>query len=703
MPSRSSFLIPSLKRSAQVVAAILPFALLTGCGIGAPAADTGSYLGGMSGIAHGGPNPVIGATVKLYSTGATGYGAGSTLLATVTSGSYGQFTFPANTCVAGSEVYVTAAGGVTGSNTTNANSLLVSALGDCSTVSSSTQVFVSELTTVAAAYALSNFTTITGTGATTVVNIGATAANSVATPSCTGTGSAQACVAAGLKHAFANALNLASSVTTTSGGPSGLAYTTTPSNPGGTVPTTLLNTIADIVQACVNSSGGVAGDGSGCGTLFTNTTPPSTSTASPITPTNTFQAMINLAKYPSMTAAQVSALFALASSTAFFQPTLTTAPHDFSVAIYYASVTVSGTATTFGYPYFVTLDYNDNVYAMDMVTSSAGPVTALAMTSNGSSLYASGTVSTAVCVAGVPCMAEPDTNGTIWLANGSTTVGSLYPITASTGAVGTALAPGSGIPVFGVAVDKYNAVFTSVPLTTAANTIYSVASGGSSLTAVTAGGSAITQTATPAALAFDASGNLWNADKYTASTSASTTYLANTGTTSTAFGAAAVQTVDDTATANGGGYGMVIDSSGTGWTNGVSHLYKATSGNASTPTSIAIASGTTTASSARYSAIDGANNIFIPDNNSTTASYIWQYIPGTGNFVYIYPCAVASATTVCSTTAATETIDGPRNAQIDSTGSIWIASSTNGHIVQVIGTAAPAWPQLSYGKPGVNP
>jgi len=34
---------------------------------------------------------------------------------------------------------------------------------------------------------------------------------------------------------------------------------------------------------------------------------------------------------------------------------------------------------------------------------------------------------------------------------------------------------------------------------------------------------------------------------------------------------------------------------------------------------------------------------------------------------------------------------------------VWIASSTNGNIVQVLGVAAPAWPQLSYGKPGVRP
>ncbi len=387
--------------------------LLAGCGIGSqsnPIAGTAA----ISGVLHGGPNPIVGATLNLYSTGTTGYGAGSTLLATTTSGSYGQFTFPANSCVANSEVYVTAAGGTTGSNSANLNSVLLAAIGDCTNVSSSTFTYISEMTTVAAAYALSNFTSISGTGASTVVTIGAPAANSAATPSCTGTGSSMVCMTSGLKHAFANALNLASTTT-------GMAYTTAPSNANGTVPTVLLNTIADIVQACVNSNGGTAGDSpsTACGMLFTNTTPPTTSTSSPITPTNTLQALINLAKYPNMTSAQVAALFSLSAPSAYFQPTLTTAPHDFSVAIYYTGVTINSTTTAFGYPYFVALDYNDDVYSLDNVTSSTGPVTALAMAANGASLFASGTVSSAVCTAGVPCMSAPDTNGTLWVANGT--------------------------------------------------------------------------------------------------------------------------------------------------------------------------------------------------------------------------------------------------------------------------------------------
>ncbi len=102
--------------------------------------------------------------------------------------------------------------------------------------------------------------------------------------------------------------------------------------------------------------------------------------------------------------------------------------------------------------------------------------------------------------------------------------------------------------------------------------IYSVPSGGSTLSPVLANGAPISETAVPAALFFDTTGSLWNADKYSGSTATSTTYLANSGTTSTVFTAAPVQTVDDTTTSRGGAYGVVVDNSGNGWTNNVDLL-----------------------------------------------------------------------------------------------------------------------------------
>lgn len=673
--------------------------VLSGCGIGMVNTTEASNSAALHGTLHGGPNPVVGATIRLYSSGSGGYGSGSSLLASTTTDANGNFTFPANSCFAGTEVYATAAAGNTGANTVNNNSLLMAALGDCANINSSTTIWIDEITTVAAAYALRNFTTTSGSGPTAFVTVGAPSTNGTGTPACTGTGNAMSCTAAGLKHAFANALNIASSVSLSGVAPTGAAYTTTPSNPNGTIPTALINLLGNVLQACVNSTGGASGDATACGNLFLYTTPPATSTTTPVTPTTTLQAMLNLAQYPTLTAANVTSLFGLASATGFYQPALTAAPLDYSLAIVYKGVTISATTTTFGYPYYVSLDISDNVYATVQKGSSTGPVTVDAMTSNGSSLFASGSVSGTACSAGVPCSSEPDTNGTLWVIDGTTSLGNLYPVSTATGVVGTGLTAGASIPFFGIAIDRTNAVFVSVPTASAANSLYSIGAGGSALSAVIAGGSPVSEAAVPAYLFFDQSQNLWNMDKYTAATSASATLLPNTGVNPTTFGTP-VQTVDDAATANGGGYGVLTDSNGVAFSNGASWMYKLTQAN-TVVTPIRITNGTINASSARYGAIDGSNNIFYPDNSAST-SYIWQYLPGTGNFVNMLPCAITAATTVCAS-GNTQAVYGPRNAQVDSTGSIWIVGSTNGNVVQVLSAASPAWPQLSYAKPGAKP
>ena len=43
------------------------------------------------------------------------------------------------------------------------------------------------------------------------------------------------------------------------------------------------------------------------------------------------------------------------------------------------------------------------------------------------------------------------------------------------------------------------------------------------------------------------------------------------------------------------------------------------------------------------------------------------------------------------------------NPAIDSTGSIWVSSGGNDAVIQIIGTAAPTWPQVSYLHPAVMP
>jgi phosphatidylserine/phosphatidylglycerophosphate/cardiolipin synthase-like enzyme len=272
----------------------------------------------FSGSVMGGQNPVTGSLIQLYAVGTTGDGSPSTHLisATLTSsdgsglsnsnanpgnanntlpaGSFtitGDYTCPSATA----EVYLVGTGGNPGlTNGTNNTALaLMAALGPCGDLSSSTYVVMNELTTVGAVAALANFMT-------SYPNVGS------------GSGDASQ-----LQTAFLTA-NL-------------YTNTTSGSVPGATLPaffsasSTALQTLGDLVAACVNSSGGIAGNSNPCGQLFALATPSGGSA-----PTDTVGALLNILKQPTVNASQ---LYALLPSTPAFAPTLSSAPASWALPI----------------------------------------------------------------------------------------------------------------------------------------------------------------------------------------------------------------------------------------------------------------------------------------------------------------------------------------------------------------------------------
>jgi hypothetical protein len=275
--------------------------LLGGCAQNQPAKVTEPLVRHSS--VHGGQQPVSGSTLQLYAVGTTGDGSAATplLTQTVTSDASGNFNITgAYTCPSPSTlVYVTATGGNPGlgPGTNNAALALMAALGPCGNLGPSTFISMNELTTVAAVWALAPF---------------------MSSYSSIGSGSADATT-------LASAFTLASEyVNTTTGTAPGLNV------PAGlTVPVTLLNTLADILSSCVNSAGGVAGDGSACGTLFAAATP-SGGTA----PVNVIGAGTNIANNP---VANIASIFALLQPTAPFQPTLPAAPSNYVVNLLVSS------------------------------------------------------------------------------------------------------------------------------------------------------------------------------------------------------------------------------------------------------------------------------------------------------------------------------------------------------------------------------
>ena len=267
---------------------------LTGCGyspkFSTPATGNSQY----SGSVHGGQQPIVGAAIQLYTVGTTADGSAATplLTSTVTSDATGSFTITGlYSCTSATQVYIVATGGNPGLSAANPNIALMAALGPCSSLTPSTFININELTTVAAVSALAPYMT-------SISAIGSSPSD-----------------AASLASAFTLANELVDTATGTSPGanlPSGF-----------TVPTAELNTLADILSACINSTGGTAGDGSLCGQLFSLTTV----TPNPA-PANTIAAMLNIANNPTL---NVSALYALTPPTPPFQPTLTAAPASFAV------------------------------------------------------------------------------------------------------------------------------------------------------------------------------------------------------------------------------------------------------------------------------------------------------------------------------------------------------------------------------------
>ena len=270
---------------------------LAGCGANSPNPHP-TPVGNIhySGSVHGGQQPVVGASIQLYTVGTTADGSPATplLTQTVTSDSSGSFTITGlYSCTNATQVYIVATGGNPGLSTTNPNIALMAALGPCSSLTPSTFININELTTAAAVSALAPFmSSATAIGSASYDNTY-------------------------LASAFTVANEFVDTSTGLSPGPNLPNFTT--------IPTAELNTLADILSACINSTGGTAGDTSLCGQLFSLTT------VSPNpAPTNTIQAMLNIANNPTQ---NVAALYALTPPTPPFQPTLTSAPSSWQVQL----------------------------------------------------------------------------------------------------------------------------------------------------------------------------------------------------------------------------------------------------------------------------------------------------------------------------------------------------------------------------------
>jgi streptogramin lyase len=624
--------------------------VLSGCS-GMPGMNsTGTVSNPVSGVAiqgkvHGGQQPISGASVYLYAANTAGYGAASISLLKssgsnthsdgsgnyyVTTDSEGNFAITGDyTCPStASQVYLYSVGGNPGSGANSAVGLLA-ALGACpasGTLSQSLFVSMDEVSTVATAYALAGY----AVDATHFSSSGSTLATT------------------GITNAFAAVANLETVGT-------GLALTSTPAG-NGTVPQSEINTLANILAACINSTGP---DFTPCTTLFAN------AMSGAVTPGNTATAALNIAHNPG---ANVANLFALQTAASPFQPMLSAAPNDWTISLLFTG----GGMTQ---PGQLAIDASGNVWVGNVTTlSEFNPLGAPLS----SSLGFTGSVNS-------PSGLAVDTSGNVWVADYGTS--SISKFNSSGSEVSGSPFSGGGLNgSYGIAFDKSGNVWVG---NYSANTVSEFTSTGSPITG--SAGYTFTGLTQPDSVAVDISDNVWvngYGGGVLAEFNSSGTALAG----SSAYSGSFAGLFD--------GYTVAIDAVGNLWVPNVDY---------GTLIEFEPGTGYLSPSGGYFGAglydplelaIDGSGNVWLANfdsllTNTPIPGSISEFSPSgaaiTGNDGYI-----------------SNWTNQTNGIAIDGSGNIWVPSVGNNGLVEFVGAASPiVTPTVSnllspYGSHAVN-
>jgi hypothetical protein len=326
-----------------------------GCGSGGSGVTAGGGAPiAVSGTVHGGQNPVAAASVYAYQAGSSGYGRGDVKLACTTTSSNGQFSFGSTAPVCSGSglpaafscpatgspnLYLLAVGGNPGAGN-NPALVMMAALGACNGPAANGFVTINEVTTAASVWALSQFMNCSG-GAVDAPVAGCSVNSRDVGTSATN--------AAGISNAMALVGDMAN-----------LGTGVTQVNAGSTaVPTAEINSLADILQDCVNSTGAAS---TACNNLFSCAVPgskPGTANSAPCTlpaggviATDTLAAALDIARNPEN---NIAALFNLISKTPAFTPALTAPPNSWTLSLEYLGGGLS-------FPVSLAIDGNGNAW-----------------------------------------------------------------------------------------------------------------------------------------------------------------------------------------------------------------------------------------------------------------------------------------------------------------------------------------------------
>ena len=410
--------------------------VLTGCGSSVFTSGSSTPAGSLAitGKTMGGQQPVGGSHVFLFAAQSTGNGPGAygtnavSLLTTpngyVTTDSNGNFSITGTyACTAGSQVYAVAIGGSPGPGAPNNSAIsMMTAIGDCAQLAPSSFIQINELSTAAGITALQQFTSVNNIGVP-IISSSAAAANGLA-----------------------NAFNNAAALVPFSAGQVNTART------GVTVPAATLNTLGNVLAGCVNSTGPAS---TACGALFTNTN-------ASLSQQNTAAAMLSIAQNPGV---NVAALYNLSTANPPFQPSLASAPNDFTVGLNFTG------GSTYA-PLNIVIDGSGNAYVFDCqiscsLTAPSPTTTAVDKIVEFSPLGAVINTQSGPAIHNVTGLAL-DGNGFLWTANEGQTRSGLGNTVDSIGhflAGGTPAAtfytsPSLSTP-YGIAVDSSNNAYVT--------------------------------------------------------------------------------------------------------------------------------------------------------------------------------------------------------------------------------------------------
>jgi hypothetical protein len=623
------------------LACLLPL-VLTGCEIGSTAAPTADAGLAIHGSVHGGQQPIVGAEVYLLAANTTGYGQPSVSKLSATSTGYsnslgayvptaadGSFTITGDySCTPNTQVYLYSLGGSQGGIANPAAGLLA-ALGNCPSsgnfLSSTPFIAVNEVSTVAAAYAFAGF----ATDATHV--------------SSSGTPLAQI----GIANAFANATNLAGIST-------GAALATTPAG-NGTVPQAEINTLANILASCVNSSGAVTGptNPTACYTLFNNA---QSAGSSGTIPSDTATAAINMAHNPG---ANIAALYGLSTANPPFGSALGAQPNDFTISLGISTFGLGGIAIDgLGNAWFVTAGLPGIAPFLNEYSNLGAPISP----------------ATGYIAAGALAI---DASDNVWIIGGEVQGSGLASSLFEVNNAGALISPSTGYSVLpddssGIAVDGSGNVWVS-------SYLYTISEFSSS-------GTLILPAATPEPIRSGYSGSEY-----------STTYPAVDGSNNVwtyfyDYGASGVATVNLTGVLSsffGGGVdnpgALAIDHSGNVWLAnlGNSSVSKFSSAGAVSPSTGYTGGGLVNPYGL---AIDGGGNVWVSDFNNHSAGNVAEFsnsgLPISPSTGYVAGAGYTRAGSIA----------------VDGSGDVWIASQISyGDLIELIGAATPVVTPIAVG------